>query len=159
MNWSRIKDDLKAPLAVAFTILFVLIQDKLFIWIFPPGKKYGVSFNAERERLGIATLPGTWITKDKYKEMKVWHAPDVPDSGYFRYTKTVIVKSGKIIYYGDIYLHIDKSISERLTIGYIFKDQNKWKYTYDDQSSGIPEKSITKAQSDSILKSWRLVYK
>ncbi|MBC9914599.1 hypothetical protein [Chitinophaga varians] len=83
MNWLRIKGDLKTPLFVAFALLFVLMQNKLIIWIFPPGRKYGVSFNAERERLGIATLPDTWTTEDKYKELKVWRAPNQPDSGCF----------------------------------------------------------------------------
>ncbi len=147
------------PLLIIVSVIFFLTKDKLYYLVFQPGRKYGVAFNAERARLGIAVLPDTWVTNDKLSETKVWYPVNRPDSGSFRSSKIVVVKSGSILYDGDTYLRIVRDKYEKLTVGYRYTDTSVWEYKYYNPSIGTDENNITKYRADSILNNWGLEYK
>jgi len=145
-------------LIIIVSVVFLFTKDRLYYWLFPPGEKYGVDFNTERERLGIAVLPYTWITNDKLSETKIWYPSNRPDSGSFRSSKVVVVKSGHIVYDGDTFLRIVGDKYEKLTIGYKYKSTNSWEYKYYNPLNGAKESEITKYKADSILHNWGLKY-
>ncbi|SEW52430.1 hypothetical protein [Chitinophaga arvensicola] len=147
------------PLLLVFSIILLLTGKKLYHLIFPPGEKYGIAYNTERQRLGIALLPDNWVTNDKAGETKIWYPPNRPDSGSFRSSKVVVVKSGEIVYDGDIYLRISGDRYDKLTTGYKFRDNHSWEFKYYNPSVGTKEIVITKYRADSILNSWGLKYK
>ncbi|WP_291913303.1 hypothetical protein [Chitinophaga sp. CB10] len=155
----KTRDKFRYPLLTIFSFIFLLTKDKLYYLMFPPGRKYGVAFNAERARLGIALLPDTWVTNDKFSETKVWHPVNRPDSGSFRSSKVVVVKSGSIVYDGDTYLRIAGGGYEKLTIGYSYSDTSGWEYKYYNPLIATEEKNVTKYRADSILNNWGLEYK
>ncbi|RFS18798.1 hypothetical protein DVR12_26735 [Chitinophaga silvatica] len=151
----QIWENLKYPLYLILVVIFIFSKERIFNLVFPPGKKYGVAFNAERKRLGIDTLPATWTTKDKYKTSKIWYPPNRQDSGSFRDDKMININSGKIIYEGDTYKHIVNGQVELLTIEFKY-ETSKWGYKYYNETNATSIVNLTKIQSDSILQSWGL---
>ena len=147
------------PLLIILSVIFLFTKDRLYYSIFPPGEKYGVAFNQERERLGITILPDTWVTNDKSNETKVWYPLNRPESGSFRSSKVVVVKSGDIVYEGDVYLRSIGEKYEKLTIGYRYQDTGDWEYKYYNPLDGSKESYVTKHEADSILHSWGLKYR
>lgn len=147
------------PLLIIVSVIFLLTKNKLYYLMFPPGDKYGVAFNVERERIGIAVLPDHWLTNDKLSETKMWYPANRPDSGSFRSSKIVVVKDGSIVYDGDTYLRIVGDKYEKLTIGYRYNDTVGWEYKYYNPLIGTEENNVTKHSTDSILNNWGLKYK
>lgn len=139
--------------------MFLFAKDRLYYLVFPPGKKYGVAFNTERERIGIALLPDIWVTNDERSETKIWYPPNRPDSGSFRSSKVIVVKSGDIVYEGDVYLHIVGEKYEKLTVGYKYNDTRSWECKYNNTLNSVTESDVTKYKADSILHSWGLEYR
>ncbi|RFS18796.1 hypothetical protein DVR12_26725 [Chitinophaga silvatica] len=152
----QIWENLKYPLYLILVVIFIFSKERIFNLVFPPGKKYGVAFNAERKRLGIDTLPATWTTKDKYKTSKIWYPPNRQDSGSFRNSKMVIIQSGEIIYEGDTYKRIIDRKAELLSVQCKFDTVNNWEYMYYNENISPSNINVTKTQSDSILKIWGL---
>jgi hypothetical protein len=124
-----------------------------------PEKKYGVDFNMERKRIGVATLPDTWITNDRVGKTRMWYPRNRIDSGSFRSSKIIVEKSGDIMSEQDVYLRIGRNKYEKLTIGYNYKNHNSWECKYYNPATAVNESIIEKRNADSILNSWGLQYK
>ncbi|MFB6454787.1 hypothetical protein ACE38W_05900 [Chitinophaga sp. Hz27] len=150
------KDNVKYFILSCIAVVFLLTKNTLMNFLFPPGQNYGFDYNSVRIKLGINVLPDTWVTNDKYKNRKVWHPLNRPDSGYFWDAKEILIEDGNIIYDGDTYLHIGNEIYEQLTLTYNFSSGGDWECKYFNSHEGTAGKSITKFQADSILIDWKL---
>jgi hypothetical protein len=142
---------------IILSAVLIFSQERIYYWAFPPGRKFGTAFNEERKRIGIATLPADWETKDRYTETKNWHPPASPDTGVFRSSKTVIVNDdGEITYDGDIYMKIAGKEHESLIVGYKFGDKGGWECKYYSSVLNRQALEMTKQQADSVIENWGL---
>ena len=139
--------------------------------------RYGIEFNDQRNIIQLPLLDSSWEYSPSYtSEGGTWVNPLKKEGVPCHFQKRNLIQSDRIIWESDIYLGgkiymtIDGSTRESLTITYYFEEK-KWEYVYHtakriDNSSNRPSKienlynsvdiALSKCEADSILSSWGL---
>lgn len=160
------RNALKLKVILCYTIVSLLIISCSNSEL---NSKYGVSFNTERNKIGLPDLDSSWTyNKISGSDGGYWINPCHETGIPYHFKKSISCNNDTIIRETNTYIGphkyttIDGEFEEELYITYYFND-NRWEYLW---RKGIPsdnsrrydeiDDEITSTEADSLLTLWKL---
>ena len=120
--------------------------------------KYGISYNDEREKIGVLKIPETWVANERGTKTKLWSPENFNEITKGRYGKEVILKDGKIYLERDRIINKETGKEEVLEVTYQYEEEQKFVYNYSEiiDNAHTSKKELSENEFQEIVKSWQL---